>query len=212
MKNGSRRACSFVCLHQTLSVVDHCMGLRATSLSHGGLQSSSSLPIVNVGPSRADSSRSTEHEGERRASLRATNARNRANTRGRRRRASLFLSPQREEVASLPLHFLSQCLWVGIVPILPPLFPIVPIPHLACQNADGWDWGQADGQSTCPTAAPPTPSGIWEERLYAQSPGHGTRRLLRVAGRFPPGVGGARPDFCLLFCSKRGAPFIPQHT
>ena len=188
-----------MCLHQTLSVVVHCMGPRATSLSFGALQSTRGpLPIVNVGPSRADSSRSTPRTKGDEASLRV-GARQSREHRGRRScEPPSFFHHKREEVASLPLNFLSQCLW-WVLSLYSPLIPIIPFPHLACQNTDGWDWGQADGQSTCPTAAPPTPVGIWEERLYARSPGHGTRRLLRVAGRFPPGVGGARPDFVCCF-------------
>ena len=203
-----------MCLHQTLSMVVHCMAPRATSLSLGPLQSTRGpLPIANVGPSRADSSRSTPRtKGETRASLRARALAVARTQREEELRASLFLSPQEGGGCEPPSSLLEPVPVGGYCPYTPPLIPILPFPHLACQNTDGWDWGQADGQSTCPTAAPPTPNGIWEERLYAQSPGHGTRRLLRVAGRFPPGAGGARPDFCLLFVNERGAPFISPHT
>ena len=126
-------------------------------------------------------------------------------------RASLFLSPQEGGGCEPPSSLLEPVPVGGYCPYTPPLIPIIPFPHLACQNTDGWDWGQADGQSTCPTAAPPAPNGIWEERLYAQSPGHGTRRLLRVAGRFPPGVGGARPDFVCCFVVREGAIYSPTY-
>ena len=135
-------------LHQTLTKVVHCRTPRRASMSFGSAQSVSGQPlaIVIVSPSRADYPRTHPHTKEGSESAGDAGARNRTTKREEVVGLPLLFPTKREEVASLPLIFfcfLSQCLWVGVIPILPPLFPMMPFPHLACQNADGWERGQA---------------------------------------------------------------------
>ena len=210
MKNGSRRACSFVCLHQTLSVVVHCMGPRVTSLSPGGKQSSSSLPIVNAGPSRADNSRSGDEREEGRVYGRRTLAIAKIREGGGDEPPSFF-HHKREEVASLPLHFLSQCLWVCIVPILPPYSPLYPSPIWRART-------QMAGIGARRTDTPPVPLRLLPRRLAmggaALRAGSGPRNPWTPT-RCRPGSprGRGSPAGLCLFCFQRErAPLVPHST
>ena len=130
------------------------------------------------------------HEGEEEGeSAGDERSQSREHEREEELRASLFLSPQEGGGCEPPSSLLEPVPVGGYCPYTPPLIPLIPFPHLACQNTDGWDWGQADGQSTCPTAAPPTPVGNgrsgFTRRVRATEP---VDSYALPAG-FPPGSG-----------------------
>ena len=133
------------CLHQTLSKVVHCWTPRWTSLSLGPAQSERGpLPIANVGPSRADYPRSTQRTKKKKRGASAGDERSQSREHEREEVASLPLSSQPEGGGCEPPSSLLEPVPMGgCYPYTPPLIPIMPFPHLACQNTDGWDRGQA---------------------------------------------------------------------
>ena len=126
-------------------------------------------------------------------------------------RASLFLSPQEGGGCEPPSSLLEPVPVGGYCPYTPP-----PIPHYTLPPSGAperrWLGSGPGGRTLHLSHCGSSHAGWqWEERLYAPGPGHGTRGLLRVAVRVPPGVGGARPDF-VCFVSKERAPLVPHPT